>query len=198
VSLDELKEPIAKWQIGLKARAWNKVLDRFEAAIDKEENAIVFIDQVRVNRQTGGLMVAGGRKMRHASSMTVQLNRGSWLFRTENGWKDQMPQKDDSLTEKSEPEGDEVYSFVEKSKVGQAHRRAISRFDKKNRSYDINWEYAKLAQWFGLVEQSGTWFKLPDGTKVQGDNQLASAVAENADFKQKLLETIELYIVENP
>jgi recombination protein RecA len=197
-SVDELNESILKWQIGLKARAWNKVLDRFEASMDKAENAIVFIDQVRIDRRTGGFMVPGGRKMRHASSLTIQLKKGKWLFRTENGWKEEMPQKDNTVTGKAEAEGIELLSVVEKSRVGQQGRRAISRFDKKNSVFDINWEYGKIAQWFGLAKKSGSWFELPDGSKVQGDNGLKKAVEENIEFKQELNFVIEKYIVENP
>lgn len=197
-SVDELKNSILKWQRGLKPRAWNKVLDRFEASIDKQENAIVFIDQVRVDMTTGSLIVPGGRKMRHASSMTIQLKQGGWLFRTANGWTDAMPQKDDSLTSKSEPEGIELLAYVEKSRVGQGSRRAVTRFDKKNSTFDTNWELAKIAEWFGVAEKSGSWFQLPDGSKVQGANGIAQALNDNLDFKTKLLEKIELYIVENP
>lgn len=197
-SLDELKESLTKWQIGLKARAWNKVLDRFEVSLDKKENAIVFIDQVRIDRKTGGFMVPGGRKMRHASSLTVQLKKGGWLFKTDNGWTDAMPQKADTVTTTAEARAFEIKAHVEKSRVGQAHRRAISRFDTKNSTFDLEWEYAKIAQWFKLVEKSGSWYQLPDGSKVQGDNGLKAAITENIEFKQKLNEAIELYIVENP
>lgn len=197
-SLDELKESISKWQIGLKARAWNKVLDRFEVSIDKQENAIVFIDQVRIDRNTGGYMVPGGRKMRHASSLTVQLRKGGWLFRTENGWTDAMPRNSDTVTGAGEAQGIEIKAHVEKSRVGQAHRRAISRFDTKNSKFDIDWELAKISQWFNLVEKSGSWYKLPDGNKVQGDNGLKQALNENLEFKNLLLQRIESHIVENP
>lgn len=197
-SLDELKEKISKWQVGLKARAWNKVLDRFEASIDKQENAIVFIDQVRIDQRTGGYMVPGGRKMRHASSLTVQFKRGKWLFPTEDGWTDQMPQVANTITGKAEARYFEIKAHVEKSRVGQAHQRALSVFDVKKSQFQTDWELAKAAQWLGAVEKGGSWYTLPDGSKVQGDKGVQKALVENAEFRREVLNAIEEHIVENP
>lgn len=197
-SIDELKESIMKWQIGLKARAWNKVLDRFEASIDKQENAIVFIDQVRIDRNTGGYMVPGGRKMRHASSLTVQFKKGKWLFRKDGKWTFDMPKDGDTVSEKAHAEGIEFIGHVEKSRVGSAGGRSLTRWDRKNMRFETTWELAKCAQWFKLVEKNGSWYTLSNGEKVQGDNGLEKEIENNAEFKSEVLNAIEDYVVQNP
>jgi RecA/RadA recombinase len=198
VSIDELKEKMEKWQRGLKARVWNKVVDRFQARMDRRQNAIVFIDQVRIDQTTGAYIIPGGEKMRHESAMTIQLRRGRWLYQTDGGWTDSMPQKEDTPTGKAEARGVEIKAHVEKNKVGTAQRRALMRYNMRDKSFDIDWEITKLAEYFKVVDRSGNWFVLPDGTKVNGTGQLQQALSENAELKKQAIDTIEKLIVKNP
>lgn len=198
VSLDELKEPVAKWQRGLKARVWNKVVDRFQARIDRKENAIVFIDQVRIDNNTGAYIVPGGEKLKHESGLTVQLRKGRKLYRKDGDWTEQMPQKSDTLTGKAEAEAMQYAAIVEKSRVGTPLRKAFSRYELRNRRFDIDYELAKIAEYFEVVEKSGNWFILPDGNKVNGVGQLKNVLNENLELKKKIIDEIEKFIIENP
>lgn len=198
VSLDELKAPIEDWQRGLKPRVWNKAVDRFQARIDRKENAIIFIDQVRIDQKTGAYIVPGGEKLKHESGLTVQFRRGKKLWKKDDAWTDTMPQKSDTLTGRAEIEGVEFNAHVEKSRVGQPHRRALSRYETKNRRFDIDYELAKIAEYFQVVEKSGNWFVLPSGKKVNGVGQLQQSIIEDTQLKQKTLDVIEKYIIDNP
>lgn len=199
VSIEELAAKISDWQRALKSRVWNKVLDRFKEGLT-QENAIVLIDQVRVDQKTGALIAPGGKKMAHESSLTVQLRKGTDLWRKEGKLVDQMPNKDDStITGKAEAVGMEIQANVPKNKAGQSHRRAAMRYIKDERRFDAYHELAKAAKWLGVAnEYSAGRFELPNGEKIHGHDALVAAITEDVEFKQKILDTVELYIVEHP
>lgn len=200
VSLDELKASIAEWQRGLKARVWNKVLDRFKAAI-QPDNSIVFVDQVRVDQRTGALIAPGGKKMAHESSLTIQLKKTSDLFRKEGKLVDKMPQQEKNLSDtgKAEAVGMEIGAYVTKSRVGQSHRRASMYYEKDKSKFDKLHELAKAARWLGIADEySNGRFELPNGEKIHGSEKLKQALAEDEQLRFKVLDKINLYIAENP
>lgn len=198
VSIDELKAKIAEWQRGLKARVWNKVLDRFKAAI-QPENSIIFVDQVRVDQNTGALIAPGGKKMAHESSMTIQL-KGADLYRKANGdLVTEMPQKEDTVSGKAETVGLEIRAFCKKNRVGRQGRRAYLHYEKDKYKFDRWYELAKAARWLKIApEEKKGWYTLPDGTKAHGQLQLGQAIQEDQDLHAKVLDEIELYISRNP
>ncbi len=197
-SVDELNSKITQWHRAIKARSWNKVLDHFEGNIDKLHNAILFIDQIRVNQQTGANQIGGGKKMLHAASMNVEFTRGSWLYKREEGWKDEAPQSSDSLSGTAEADGITFKAHVTKSKVGQPFRRAEMRFDLKESKFDTEFELAKCAVWFGIAKKSGSWYELSSGNKVQGINQLSEALREDIEFRQDVINSINSHVVNHP
>jgi recombination protein RecA len=199
VSGDELKEDISKWQRAIKARSWNKVLDRFESGIDKQENAILFIDQIRIDQNTGANIIPGGAKLRHVSSLTVEFTRGKKLYKKGDDWSDQYPQTSDKLSEKPEEDGVEFLAYVNKSKVGEPGRRARMRYDFANRKFMLDYELAKCAAHYGIIEKSGSWFEIAStGEKMQGINGLMDALKENLELRQEVLNKIQEVIIGNP
>ncbi len=199
VSIEELAAKISDWQRALKSRVWNKVLDRFKEGLTVD-NSIVMIDQVRVDQKTGALIAPGGKKMAHESSLTIKLKKGSDLFRKDGKLVDQMPQKDDStITGKAEAVGMEIQATVPKNKAGQANRNAHMRYIKDERRFDNLHELAKAAKWLGVANEYSTGrFELPDGEKIHGHDALCEAISEDVEFKQKIIDTIDFYIVEHP
>jgi recombination protein RecA len=199
VSVEELAAKISDWQRALKARVWNKVLDRFKEGLTAD-NAIVLIDQVRVDQKTGALIAPGGKKMAHESSLTIKLRKGSDLFRKDGKLVDQMPQKDNTtITGKAEIVGMEIQATVPKNKAGQANRNAHMRYIKDERRFDNLHELAKAAKWLGVAnEYSAGYFELPSGEKIHGQDALKAAISEDVEFKQAIIDEINLYIVEHP
>lgn len=199
VSVDELKAKLTDWQVGLKARAWNKVVDRFQARIDKRYNAIVFVDQVRVDMKTNSLIVPGGRKLRHEAGVSIHLSRGKWQFRKPDGtWTEEMPRKSETITGSAEAEGFVIKAHVKKSRVGTPLRRADMIYDTRKTSYDLTHELAKAAEWLGTVELAGSWYELPNGEKVHGVNKLKEAIEDDPELRKAILQDIQSHIVENP
>jgi recombination protein RecA len=198
VSVDELASDIEDWHRAIKARAWSKVLDHLQEHLDPNENVIIFLDQMRVNQQTGGEMAPGGSKLEHSSSLTLHLKRGKWLFRRDGVLKPEAEQSPNTLSGKAEADGFEINAFVAKSRVGRPFRRALLQVDFDKMGFDLDYELAKMAPYFGVVEQNGAWYTLPDGSKVNGKKGLRDALAENIELKQTVQDTIESVICENP
>lgn len=52
-------------------------------------------------------------------------------------------------------------------------------------------ELVDTAEMMGAVERSGIWFKLPDGSQVQGRAKLIQAVKDNPEFEQLLRDKVK-------
>lgn len=199
-SVDEVKADIDDWQRALKARVWGKVLDHWKEHFDLNENAIVLIDQSRIDQKFGSEKPPGGRSISHASDQTIKFRRGAWLYRREGILKDTAPNSGDTIHGGAEADGMEITAQVLKSRVGRPLRvaRMQLEFTSSAPKWNLNYELAKAAQWFETVKKSGSWFDLPDGSKAQGIGQLSQAFDENPDLKKATQDEIERYIVQNP
>lgn len=198
VSVDEVQSNIEDWHRAIKARVWSKVLDHWIEHIDFHDNAIIMIDQVRTNQQTGADMAPGGNKLEHASSMTVQFKRGKWLYERDGILKAEAPQKGQTIHGSAEADGFEIQARVTKSKVGRPLRVARIQLEHKTMSFDQEFELAKAAEYFNVVERGGSWYTLPDGEKVQGEKGLRQALSENVQLKKQVIDEVEKYVTENP
>ncbi len=199
VPIDRLENDMTDWDRGLHARVWNKALDHIQDKVDGYENSILILDQVRVNQNTGTDMAAGGKKMDHASHLTVQLKRGKWLYKRDGILTETAPSgKQATISGKAEADGYQIIGHVKKSRVGRPLRLAYLDLDLDNMKFDTNVELAKAASFLGLAELSGSWFELSNGEKVQGINKLSAYIQENVDFKQEVLKEIYKYMWENP
>ena len=199
-SVDELDSEIEDWHRAIKARVWSKVLDHWQEHIDHTDNAIVLIDQVRIDQMTGAQMAPGGEKLEHASSQTIHFKRGKWLYDRGGVLKAEAPQKDDTIHGGAEADGYEVIASVRKSRVGRPFRKARLqiRLNPGPTRFDQEYELPKAASWFNIVEKNGSWFTLPSGEKVQGENGLLQALNEDVDLKKQVLDATEKHIYENP
>ena len=190
VSVDELNAKLEDWRPGLSARAWGKVFRRAEEAFDTAQNTIILIDQARdaFGSYKGGEQAPGGRAMEHVSSLTMRFRRGSWLFRTKEGFltsadSEAAKKEHQGLSGDKEPDGQEVQIHVTKSRVSPPYRSARIMYDYSRKKFDWGSEYAKAAIYFDVVEQKGAWFTLPDGNKVQGEMGLRKALVESKELR---------------
>lgn len=205
-SVDELNSDISDWHMGIKTRVWNKVLDHVKDKMDLYENSLLFTRQVTANFNSprGGIMPKGGNKMDHTIGMQVEFKRGGWLFNRDGELKPEAEQSPKTLSGKAEADGFEIIARVDKSRVGRPFRTAHMQIDFNRLGVDHDYELAKAAIFFGLVEKSGSWYTLPDGiqfdgkNKVQGKPKIAKAIAENPDFKKQVIDTMQEYMWLNP
>ena len=186
ISLYEVNAKPEDMQIGLASRAWAKVFRRATNAFN-EDNAIIIIDQARDTMGFGGgEHPPGGRFIEHASSLTAHFKRGGWLHK-EN---DILVQKDGvkkkTLSGSAEPDGQEIQVRVTKNRCGPPYRTARVYYDFEGCRLDSSFEYVKAAKFFGIIQVTGSWMVLPDGTKLQGEAKLRQEIMtrEYADIRK--------------
>jgi recombination protein RecA len=203
-SLDELNSDISDWHMGIKTRVWNKALDHMKDKMDLYENSILFTRQVTTDIRTGSMQPKGGNKMDHTIGMQIQFKRGGWLFDRDGELKPEAEKSPNTLSGKAEADGFEIMARVDKSRVGRPFRTAHMQINLNNMGVDHNYELAKAAIFFKVVEKSGSWFKLPEGIEydgknsIQGKAKLAKVIKENVEFKNKIMNIMYEYMWENP
>lgn len=147
------------------------------------------INQVRENLSSawGGTKTPGGREWRHVCSVRIEFRRGSFI-----------DEKGNTLTRGTEnPAGNLVQFSLEKTKTCPPTRRT----GYYTINYDFGIDYLKdlveVAMKYGIVEQSGAWFKIINietgeiiGDKVQGQPRLY----EMLDTHEDILEQVEALV----
>jgi recombination protein RecA len=199
VPLDAKAAEITDWQRGLNARVWSKVLDRVEDSVEEGENTVILIDQVRIDQNFGGQKVSGGERLKHVSSMTIHFKHGKELYRQASGkLDDTKPKNGDNFSGEADSDAYIMHAHVKKSRVGTAQRKANVIYEYKRKGVDRLMELAKASYWLGFVEVGGSWFTLPDGTKVQGVNKLMEAIDQDVQLQKQIQDKIYQYYYENP
>jgi recombination protein RecA len=187
---DELAGELRDWNMGLAARTWGKALRRANARFDNTQNMVILINHAKdVFGRMGGEEPAGPKLINYYSSLNLHFTRSSWLFYDKNGNLSQEGNKTNSLSEKVEPDGMEFSVRVPKSRVSQPLRVGRFRMDFKTGEFDHDWVLAKAADFFGLVEKSGTWYTYKD-KKFQGENGLRKEIQENSELKKAIIDKV--------
>jgi RecA/RadA recombinase len=193
VPLDRLKKKIEEWDRGLDAKTWNKGLDRIEHKFDRYDNAVILIDQARVNMNMPGgavmLEPPGGKRLKHFSSMTLQFKRGKKLYRRDDILQEKKEADPDTFSGDAEPNGFEIQVSVEKSRVGPAFKSARIQFDTEHGGLENLYELAKAAVYFKAVEVKGHWYYYGE-EKAQGYPGLRKMLEENDGLRKSVEESV--------
>jgi len=190
-SQDTLAKDPADWDVALEVRVWKKSLHYIHNAMDKDENAIVYVDHVSVDFKTQRERALGGKEMEHASSMSLHFRRGEHLYYDDEGLLttyDKMKAKGImGIAGEREADGAVIKVIVEKSRVCRPFRVAVMRLDLNTFQFDQTYELMTGAQYFdvqgGIAHHTGLpsiaqgggqggWYTLPSGEKVQGEKAL--------------------------
>jgi len=191
VSADELAGDIGDWMPGIAARAWGKALRRANDRFDNTRNTIFLINHAKdLFGKMGGEEPGGPKLINFYSSLNLHFRRSSWLFYDKSGILSTDGLKTDSLTGDTEPDGMEFVVRVAKSRVGEPLRVARFRMDFKSGEFDNLWVLAKAADYFQIADKKGSWYTLPDGSKVQGENGLREAIQENDKFRDSIIKRV--------
>lgn len=207
VSLTELNGDVGDDFYAIKTRKWNSALDHIKDKMDLNENAVLFTRHVTTAiGGPGGSKEKpkGGNQLDHTIGLQIQFKRGGWLFNRDGELKTDAPQSPETLSGKAEADGFEIIARVDKNRVGRPFRTAHMQVDFGNMAVDQNYELAKAAIFFKVVEKGGAWYTLPEGMeyngkqKVQGKKNLALAIAEIPELKKKIIDSMEEYTWLNP
>jgi protein RecA len=187
---EEMTADIDQQFIAIKPRTWARVLGRAHDLFDQNENAAIVIDQARDAFGYSNEVAPGGRFLAHYSDLTLHFKKGKWLYyRDQAGVLDpDAKQNTATLSGLTEPQGFEIQVRVDKSKVGPPLRTARMYYDLAASDYDLSYEYTKAAVYFQVVGKSGSWYTMPDGTRVQGEAKVRAAIMKDAELQTTIRE----------
>lgn len=183
-------------QPGFDAIAWKNALRSAEMNMDKRENMIILIDQERVDFRTGASKPAGSKVIDHASSMSLYHRQSKKLYRLPSGeLTDTRPKLgNDDLTGSHRVDGMIVEIEVNKSKVCRPFGKAMLKYDVDEMAFDKMFELKKAGLFLGVIEQSGSYFKVPTSDKtLHGDPKLTERLAEDDVLVMKIYEEANNY-----
>jgi recombination protein RecA len=191
VSVDEMKGKVEDWHMGLGARAWSKSLKRILNRMRDQDmgNIILMIDQARevFGAYGGGEKPPGGRMMEHTSSLTIHCRKGKPLFRDDDGLlHDDIKYAAKGSSGLTEPVGWEIQTTVRKSRVCKTGRTARIYYDSDKPGFDLAYEFSKVGVFYGTIQQSGAWYTLPSGARVQGMGKLRLAVLDDRKLREQI------------
>lgn len=194
ISIHEMEADLEKERMGGSARFWSAGLKRVSEMMEAtpDGNTVILVDQVRdvFGVPNANPKPPGGRFIEHLSSMSLFFRRGTWLYRDPDGILTEDSQKKATLSGLAEADGIETQIRVEKSRVCRPFRTARVRIDFRDMSYDLGFELAKSATFFGVVERTGAWYALPGGEKVQGEKKLRQAILEDEKLQKTIREAV--------
>lgn len=209
---DRLNRDPGEWDMGLDAKVWMKSLDYIHNEMDKDENAIIYIDHESRDWHTQAAKAPGGREMEHASSLSMHFRKGRWLYYDHEG----LLQTEDKLKEKGimgiagqkEADGTEVVVRTNKSRVCRPFRTAVLRMDLNTFEFDHTYELMEGALYFdingGIAHRTGrppiaaktseksAWYEINDGIerpkplKAQGDRALRLLIDADRELAEKI------------
>lgn len=187
VSVDELNADTAEWRPGISARAWGKIFRRVNERFDNVDNCIILINQVRDSFGYGATeSPPGGRMIDFMSSLSLYFRKTNWLFKDEAG--DLVNDGTNTgVGGDTEPQGMEFAVKVNKSRVCPPFRTGRMRLDFDTGHFDEVWTLAQAAVYFGVAEKTSpksSYYKLPDGSQVQGQPKLRQRIREDTDLRE--------------
>lgn len=183
-------------QPGLDAQAWGAALTAAEENMDKQENMVIIIDQARVDFKTGALKVAGGMAADHASSLTLKCMATKKLYRVNDELITTRPQKgNDPLSGSHRVDGREIDIEVEKSRVCRPFGKANLIFDIDKLEFDKIEQLKKAGLFLGVIEQSGSFFKIPTTDKsIQGGSKLCARLEQDWELAGLIMKACDEYV----
>ena len=201
--IDELAGNAEDWTRAIDARAWKRAIRRIDNALDKDSNAVVFIDHAARDQTTKQEFAMGGKALEYRSSMSLHFRHGSWLFyHPTNGYLE----RDDKIkgetgvspSGQKEADGIEVIVRCNKSRVCRPFRVATLRLDLNTFKLDTAFELLDAATFFdidgnaahrsgqpAIAQKTGaksSYYQLPSGEKVQGEPGIRKRIVEDPEL----------------
>jgi RecA/RadA recombinase len=151
------------------------------------KTSIIAINQVRENINAGmfgnPLSIPGGKALAHMSMATIIFRSGTRLTKEIPGYKDPVEY------------GKKIAWKVEKGKCG-CHEGSKGEFSYYYGEFgylfgaDLIFDLSIASILYDVVETSGSWILLPDGTKIQGRDKFAELLNTDLKLFQSIKEKI--------
>lgn len=169
----ELEGDVGDSHVGLQARMMSQVCRKIGGSTRTTNTLVIFINQFRANIATTGFggptkIAAGGKALDYASSLILEVS------------------KIQSLKEGDEHSGSKTSVSIKKNKLAPPYRSAVFSII-FGRGIDKIGEIVDLAEVYGLIIKTGSWYKLPDKTSIgQGKNGAIKYLTDNPKFAESL------------
>lgn len=182
-SVHQLGKKKESRQPGLDAQAWKDALRSAEFHMDKEENMIIVISHDAVDFNTNASKAQGAKVIDFASAMTIKTRKAKNLYRTSPGGPltDTRPKDgNDVLTGTHRIDGYFLEAEVVKSKVCRPFGKANMIFDLDSLKFDRPFELLKAGVYLGVIEKSGSYYKIPTSDKtIHGEPKMKACLTED-------------------
>jgi RecA/RadA recombinase len=188
----------------IRAGKWGWNMDWWRARLTRE-NLIIMTSHA--TERIGGRQAMGatpekppgGRKLHHEPGLILHFVKSSALKRKANGGLEEITgdargSASTSAFSQFEPDGGVLLVRCDKNKVGVQGRVAMLHHDKCTGDFDALHEYEKFASYFRVLDKSGSWWTLPDGSKTQ---QLRATLDKQPELRSEI-EAVVLRCAEDP
>lgn len=184
-----IAKTMAEHTMGHLAKLMSTFTSTVGPIIDDMKGRLILINQIRANLKSpnGGIKTTGGYGLEHLTSQRISLKDA---FTTDGSHKIYKGKKEDG-----EQIGKRVTFTIVKNRCAPPSQtdNGILIF---NEGFSEKWELVYLAQSFGMITNSGSWFqyKRNDGTEVkcQGLNKFMNLMDEDiqlfSEIKTKVIE----------
>lgn len=186
---DELKDLENTKQIGAESRDFSNALKMINYANNRVKPTLfVLISQSRNNITTmyTSLQPTGGQAPRFYSSTIIKLFSSESEKQAISG---KIHIGDKIIDENV---GRKVRWELQFSKTSAAFQEGEYDFYFKGEDVGIDkiGDLVDTAEMLGILERSGAWYKLEDGSKIQGRDSMVARVREDLDLQDSLIEKV--------
>lgn len=193
----KLKFDPGKSTIGVDSRQWKEVLKHSNTYFGPAHNGtgipnmLVMIHQMSMNIKTGANQAQASKFLKFHSSCSVRFERGSFLWQIGDVLKKDKPTGADehSHAGRAEADGLEVFVKIDKSRTCRPFRTGAMHFNFNTLSYEWLSELATSGLYYGLLEQSGSYFKVVGEEKTlgQGMKVVYARLADDEDLRYAIM-----------
>lgn len=176
----ELDDPL-KDTYGVIAKFYQKLVNTTRGKLANSNTILVCINQMRdkIGTYFGGQTTTGGAALKYAYAQKIRTSKSSTNFDNETHDINNF-----SFTTKIKCEKNNIYTDGFESEILVTPKTGI----------DLKANAAKQMISLGFVEKNGSWFTLPDGSRVQGEEKTIMYLSQNPKL---ILEFYKSYIRNN-
>lgn len=181
------EESYDKKSYGGIATPMTRFVNKVVSLLRKYDCTLLILNQVRedMNNPYNQFITPGGRALKHEASLRLCFRQGKLLDKDGN----ELPNKAEN------PAGHKIEVSMVKTKICRPDRRLG--FYTLNYLYGIDWiaDLIEVAMKYEIITQGGAWFSVFDENgefieKFQGKLKLIEKIKSDADFKAKLINTV--------
>jgi RecA/RadA recombinase len=188
-SLLSQKQEVGKSLMGVDARQWKVCLRDSMVSWDRARNMGIMIHQLSTNLRTGGMQAQSTSYMKFISRLTLMFRHGKFLYLKDGELTSVKPTGlDEMVLDDAPAQGREVFAKVDKSTICRPFREAGMQWHYNKASFVTVDDLSAIALHYGLIQRSGTWFKIPGEEGNLGQNLMGvyQRIADDEELRAQI------------